>query len=67
MYNYVRPNVVLTALRWLKVNNPLYANVIINNNYWFSDPARVDNEILWACLVLVLIIFILIIYIIKKQ
>ena len=44
MYNYVRPNVVLTALRWLKVNNPLYANVIINNN-WLSDSARDDNEI----------------------
>ena len=44
MYNYVRPNVVLTALRWLKENNPLYANVIINNN-WLSDSARDDNEI----------------------
>ena len=43
MYIYVRPNVVLTALRWLKVN-PLYANVIINNN-WLSDSARDDNEI----------------------
>ena len=43
MYNYVRPNVVLTALRWLKSNNPLYANVIINNN-WLSDSANDDNE-----------------------
>ena len=44
MCNYVRPNVELTALRWLKVNNPLYANVIINNN-WLSDSARDDNKI----------------------
>ena len=39
---YIRPNVVLTALRWLKSNNPLYANVIINN--WLSDSANDDNE-----------------------
>ena len=43
MYNYVRPAVVLTALRWLKSNNPLYANVIINNN-WLSDSANDNNE-----------------------
>ena len=44
LYNYVKPNVVLTALRWLKENNPLYANVIINNN-WLSDSSRDNNEI----------------------
>ena len=43
MCNYFRSNVVLTALRWLKVNNPLYANVIMNNN-WLSDSARDDTD-----------------------
>ena len=42
MYQYVRPNVVLNALKWLKVNNPLYTNVNINED-WLSDSAGDDR------------------------
>lgn len=33
MYDYVTPEKILNALRWLKVNNPLYANVQVTDNW----------------------------------
>ena len=36
MYDYVTPDKVLNALRWLKTNNPLYANVEISDE-WSRD------------------------------
>ena len=36
MCNYVRPDKVMNALIWLKANNPLYANISINND-WIND------------------------------
>ena len=36
MYDYVTPEKILNALRWLKVHNPLYANVEINEE-WAND------------------------------
>jgi hypothetical protein len=30
MYDYISPEKVLTALKWLKQNNPLYADIDIN-------------------------------------
>ena len=48
MYQYVRPAKVLTALQWLKLNNPLYKDIDINDN-WLSDAALDDAE-LWEAL-----------------
>ena len=45
MYDYVRPEKVLAALRWLKANNPLYAEIKINDN-WMED-ATSDDADLW--------------------
>ena len=33
MYDYVRPAKVLVALQWLIANNPLYRDVLINDNW----------------------------------
>ena len=44
MYQYVRPTVVLNALKWLKINNPLYANVNINRE-WLADSACDDRDV----------------------
>ena len=48
MYQYVRPSVVLTALQWLKSNNPLYKDIEINSN-WLSNAAQDDSD-LWEAL-----------------
>ena len=32
MYDYVTPENMMNALRWLKANNPLYADVVINDD-----------------------------------
>ena len=48
MYQYVRPSKVLTALQWLKSNNPLYKDIQINND-WLSDAAQDDSD-LWEAL-----------------
>ena len=45
MYEYVRPDKVMAALEWLKVNNPLYNDININRN-WEDDAAQDDSE-LW--------------------
>ena len=44
MYNYVRPDKVMNALIWLKANNPLYANISINND-WINDSLANDTEL----------------------
>ncbi|MES9882648.1 MAG: DUF6570 domain-containing protein [Sedimenticola sp.] len=48
MYDYVRPQKVLAALRWLKTNNTHYKKVTINDN-WSNDAASNDPE-LWGAL-----------------
>ena len=44
MYNYVRPDKVMNALIWLKANNPLYANISINND-WINESLTNDTEL----------------------
>ena len=44
MYDYVRPDKVMSALRWLKANNPLYKDVTINEG-WVSDSLAADSEL----------------------
>ena len=44
MYQYVRPTVVFNALKWLKINNPLYTNVNINEE-WLADSACDDRDV----------------------
>ena len=48
MYDYVTPEKVLNALRWLKLHNPLYANVEVNEE-WVLD-AEIDDHDLYASL-----------------
>ena len=50
MYDYVIPENVLNALRWLKPHNPLYANVEINEEW--AQNAESNNTDLYAGLVL---------------
>ena len=45
MYDYVRPEKVLAALRWLKVNNKHYAEIVINDK-WLEDSTSDDPD-LW--------------------
>ena len=33
MYDYVTPEKILNVLKWLKLHNPLYANVVINEEW----------------------------------
>jgi hypothetical protein len=49
MYDYISPEKVLTALRWLKENNPLYANVDINDEW--LDQAMANDDDLFAGMV----------------
>ena len=43
----VRPGVLLTALQWLRVNNPLYADIVISegemNSWSFEDGSQVPT------------------------
>ena len=48
MYNYVRPIIVLTSLRRLKVNNPFHANVIIGCLILQGMIMKFS----WACLIM---------------
>ena len=41
MYDYVSPEKLTNALKWLKANNPLYANVNITDDW--LDSAIVDD------------------------
>ena len=45
MYDYVRPEKVLSALRWLKANNEHYAEIVINDK-WLEDSTSDDPD-LW--------------------
>ena len=45
---YVLPDKVMTALQWLKTNNPLYAAIDINDS-WLEDAPTDDAE-LWTAL-----------------
>ena len=49
MYDYISPEKVLTALRWLKQNNPLYVNIDINEEW--VEQAMANDEDLFAGLV----------------
>ena len=44
MYDYVHPDKVMSALRWLKANNPLYKDVVINEG-WVNDSLAADSEL----------------------
>ena len=43
MYDYISPEKILTALRWLKQNNPLYANIDINDEWLHQAMANDDD------------------------
>ena len=44
MYDYIFPEKVLDILRWLKQNNPLYAD-IDNNDQWLDQAMANDNNL----------------------
>ena len=44
MYDYITPEKVLCALTWLKKNNPLYADIEINQE-WLEQGMTDDNEL----------------------
>ena len=48
LYQYIRPAKIIAALQWLKLNNPLYRDVQIHND-WLCDAAEDDAEI-WEAL-----------------
>ena len=43
MYDYVSPEKLTNALEWLKANNPLYADVNVNEQ-WVDDCQTNDND-----------------------
>ena len=48
MYQYIQPAKELAALQWLKLNNPLYSDMEMNND-WLSNAVDDDAE-LWEAL-----------------
>ena len=44
MYDYISPEKVLSALRWLKQNNPLYAETDINED-WLEQAVSNDEDL----------------------
>ena len=44
MYDYISPERVMNALVWLKSNNPLYANIDINDN-WLEESLADDADL----------------------
>ena len=44
MYDYVDVKKLMTALKWLKAHNPLYANVAINNK-WVEEALCNDPDL----------------------
>lgn len=49
MYGYANPAKILNSIGWLKVHNPLYADVVINQE-WALD-AQINDSDLYASLV----------------
>ena len=43
LYDYVRPDKVMTALKWLKCNNPLYSSIDINDE-WINNESIVNSD-----------------------
>ena len=44
MYDYIRPQKLLDALRFLKANNPLYADIDVNQQ-WLEEAMANDEEL----------------------
>ena len=44
MYDYISPEKILCALRWLKQNNPLYADIDINEQ-WLEQAICNDEDL----------------------
>lgn len=44
MYNYITPQKLLDALTFLKVNNPLYADIKVNTE-WLETAINNDAEL----------------------
>ena len=44
LYDFITPEKALCALRWLKTNNPLYANVGINVD-WLEEGLTDDKDL----------------------
>ena len=44
MYDYISPERVMNALNWLKTNNPLYADIDINDN-WLEESIANDADL----------------------
>ena len=52
MYDYVTTEKILNALRWLKLHNPLYANVEINEQCLVdAENDDHDDHVLYDCLI----------------
>ena len=49
MYDYITPEKVMNALRWLKANNPLYADIEINDE-WLEQAMSNDEELVASLL-----------------
>ena len=48
MYDYVKPEKVIEALKYLKENNPHYKDIQINQN-WSAEAAEDDKE-MWEAM-----------------
>lgn len=46
MYDYISPDKGLNAQRWLKANNPLYADIDINDE-WLEQAMANDGDLAW--------------------
>ena len=44
MYDYITPQKLINALKWLKANNPLYADIEINDQ-WLEQALSSDEEL----------------------
>ena len=49
MYDYVSPEKLANALKWLKANNPLYTDIDIADN-WLDDAIADDEELVLSML-----------------
>ena len=45
-FQYIRPNIVKQAFKWLKKNNPLYFNAVERNEW--EDVCRQEDETVWT-------------------